>query len=328
MTCFRPDGHLTDAALTALVRGDCLEELDRLELAEHLAYCDQCLQRYTELLSEGPMLTPARSCRESLRRRIRQRAVQLGVSRYATAAAAVTLALTLLCMALDCVPPNLVGAFLLLMVLGEGLNKLGNTIPVVRTYLGGSVFCIFGGALLACSGWLPQSSAALMHSFVNDQGFLIFYISALICGSLFSIDRDLLLKGAVRLVPVGLLAIFSGVMVCGLMGAAGGTGFWDNILYIAVPMTSGGMTAGTVPLSHTFAEVLGVDAGDVLTRMAPATVLGNCLAIIFAGLLNDLGHRRPQLTGNGQLVNDGQPPRGADHGHPAESSSLPFCKQK
>ena len=83
MTCFRPDGHLTDAALTALVRGDCLEELDRLELAEHLAYCDQCLQRYTELLSEGPMLTPARSCRESLRRRIRQRA-------------AVTLALTLL----------------------------------------------------------------------------------------------------------------------------------------------------------------------------------------------------------------------------------------
>ena len=86
MTCFRPDGHLTDAALTALVRGDCLEELDRLELAEHLAYCDQCLQRYAELLSEGPMLTPARSCRESLRRRIRQRAVQLGVSRYATAA--------------------------------------------------------------------------------------------------------------------------------------------------------------------------------------------------------------------------------------------------
>ena len=232
------------------------------------------------------------------------------------------LALTLLCMALDCVPPNLVGAFLLLMVLGEGLNKLGNTIPVVRTYLGGSVFCIFGGALLACSGWLPQSSAALMHSFVNDQGFLIFYISALICGSLFSIDRDLLLKGAVRLVPVGLLAISSGVMVCGLMGAAGGTGFWDNILYIAVPMTSGGMTAGTVPLSHTFAEVLGVDAGDVLTRMAPATVLGNCLAIIFAGLLNDLGHRRPQLTGNGQLVNDGQPPRGADHGQPTLSSMM------
>ena len=51
------------------------------------------------------------------------------------------LTLTLLCMVLDCVPPNLVGAFLLLMVLGEGLSKLGNTIPVVKTYLGGSVVC-------------------------------------------------------------------------------------------------------------------------------------------------------------------------------------------
>ena len=227
------------------------------------------------------------------------------------------LVLTLLCVALDCVPPNLVGAFLLLMVLGEGLNKLGNTIPVAKTYLGGSVFCIFGGALLACSGWLPRSAAELMNSFVNEQGFLIFYISALICGSLFSIDRDLLLKGAVRLVPVGLLAIFSGILVCGVMGLAGGDGFVDSILYIAVPMT-----AGTVPLSQTFSQVLGVDAGEVLTRMAPATVLGNCLAIIFAGLLNDLGRRRPQLTGNGQLVNDGRPPRKADHGQPTLSSMM------
>ena len=72
MTCFRPDGHLTDEALAALIRGDALAELDRLEIAEHLAYCDPCLQRYTELLAEAPLLTPARSCRESLRRRIRQ----------------------------------------------------------------------------------------------------------------------------------------------------------------------------------------------------------------------------------------------------------------
>ena len=96
MTCFRPDGHLTDEALAALVRGDPLPELERLELAEHLAYCDQCLQRYTELLAEAPLLTPARSCQESLRRRIWRRAVQLGVNRYATAAAAVVLALTVL----------------------------------------------------------------------------------------------------------------------------------------------------------------------------------------------------------------------------------------
>ncbi|MBQ4334219.1 MAG: 2-hydroxycarboxylate transporter family protein, partial [Myxococcaceae bacterium] len=37
--------------------------------------------------------------------------------------------------------------------------------------------------------------------------------------------------------------------VCGLLGVVFGIGFWDNILYILVAMTSGGMTAGTVPLS-------------------------------------------------------------------------------
>ena len=93
---FRPDGHLTDEALAALVRSEPLDELVRLELAEHLAYCDDCLQRYTDLLAEDALLSPARSCRESLWVRLRMRTLRLVTSRYATAAAAVALALTVL----------------------------------------------------------------------------------------------------------------------------------------------------------------------------------------------------------------------------------------
>ena len=219
----------------------------------------------------------------------------------------VLLIITLVAAFLGALPQNILGAMLLLMVLGEGLNKIGNTLPVVRTYLGGSVVCIFGGAILAYLNLIPAEPMALMDKFVNEQGFLIFYISALITGSLFGIDRDLLLKGSVRLLPVGILAVVCGAVVCGILGVLGGQGFWQNILYIAAPMTSGGMTAGTVPLSNVFGEVLGLNAGDVLTRMAPATVLGNCFAVIFAGLLNNLGERCPRLTGHGQLVNDGKP---------------------
>lgn len=111
MNLFRHDGHLTDAALAALVQGEPLEELERLEISEHLAYCDQCLQRYTELLSEDILLTPPQSCRESLLARIRRRAIRLITSRYATAAAAVVLALTLLWGGMDSsgtpAPPSL-----------------------------------------------------------------------------------------------------------------------------------------------------------------------------------------------------------------------------
>lgn len=37
------------------------------------------------------------------------------------------------CMYIGCVPNGIVGGFLLLMVIGEGLNTLGKTLPVVKT---------------------------------------------------------------------------------------------------------------------------------------------------------------------------------------------------
>lgn len=94
---FREDGHLTGEALTALARNeDRFDELERLEIAEHLAFCDDCLQRYAMALEDGALLVPQRSCQKTLWARIRSRAVRLAVSRYATAVAAVTLALTVL----------------------------------------------------------------------------------------------------------------------------------------------------------------------------------------------------------------------------------------
>ena len=92
---FDQDGHLTGRAFDDLLHGE-PDELARLEIAEHLAFCDACLQRYTELLAESPLLTPVSSCRQSLWQRLRARAARLLVSRYATAAAAVALALTVL----------------------------------------------------------------------------------------------------------------------------------------------------------------------------------------------------------------------------------------
>lgn len=97
MTAFREDGHLSDGALAALARNeDIFEELERLEIAEHLAFCDYCLERYTLALEDGALLIPEHSCQKTLWPRIRSRAIRLVTSRYATAAAAVTLALTVL----------------------------------------------------------------------------------------------------------------------------------------------------------------------------------------------------------------------------------------
>ena len=48
MELFREDGCLSDEGLHALTAGQ-LDELGRLEAAEHLAYCDKCTDRYTAL---------------------------------------------------------------------------------------------------------------------------------------------------------------------------------------------------------------------------------------------------------------------------------------
>ena len=223
------------------------------------------------------------------------------------------LALVVVCMYMDCLPAGLVGGMIALMVLGEGLNFLGNHTPVVKTYLGGSVICILGAAVIQALGLIPEQTHEILDNFVNKEGFLVFYISALITGSLFNIDRGLLIRATVKLLPTAVISLAVGVILSGLLGMLMGDGFLEGILYIGIPMTSGGMTAGAVPRSAMYSSVLGTDAGQILTRIAPATVLGNCVAIIFGGLANNIGERKPSLTGNGCLVNDGhevkkQPP--------------------
>lgn len=218
----------------------------------------------------------------------------------------VSLSLAGACLLTDSIPANMVGAFFLLTLLGEGLSTLGGAIPVVRTYLGGSVVCTLGGAFLTYWGVIPPPVVSSLSEFI-DSGFLTLYICGLITGSLFNIDRKLLLRASLKLLPVAVVSIFAGVFTCGILGILIGDGFWDSILYIAVAMTSGGMTAGAVPLSTIYSAQLGIPAADVLNRMAPATVLGNCIALIFAGLLKDSGKKHPTWTGNGHLVNDGKP---------------------
>ena len=223
------------------------------------------------------------------------------------------LALVVVCMYMDCLPAGLVGGMIALMVLGEGLNFLGNHTPVVKTYLGGSVICILGAAVIQALGLIPEQTHEILDNFVNKEGFLVFYISALITGSLFNIDRGLLIRATVKLLPTAVISLAVGVILSGLFGMVMGDSFLEGILYIGIPMTSGGMTAGAVPLSAMYSSVLGTDAGEILTRIAPATVLGNCVAIIFGGLANNIGERKPSLTRNGCLVNDGhevkkQPP--------------------
>lgn len=94
MELFREDGCLTDAGLCALRDGQ-LDELGRLEAAEHLSYCDACMDRYTALLTADVLETPPRSVRSTVMTTIWVRLMQNTYGRIAVAGVAALLALGL-----------------------------------------------------------------------------------------------------------------------------------------------------------------------------------------------------------------------------------------
>lgn len=87
MELFHENGHLTSEGLKALTEGR-LDELARLEAAEHLSFCDECLVRYTALLEDAPLAAPKAPLAPGVWQRIRRRTWRIVTSRYATAAAA------------------------------------------------------------------------------------------------------------------------------------------------------------------------------------------------------------------------------------------------
>ena len=204
---------------------------------------------------------------------------------------------------LEVLPKGIVGALAIMMVFGVVFNEIGNRTPIVKTYLGGgAIVAIFASAALVTFNLIPQSVVENVGFFMNDVGFLNFYIAALITGSILGMNRDLLMKASVRFLPVAICAITFALLLVGSVGALVGYGFKQSIMFIAVPMMGGGMGAGVIPLSNMYAQALSTDASELLSIMIPASTLGNVMAIIGAGILAQIANIKPEWSGNGKLM--------------------------
>ena len=91
MELFDAKGCLSEEGLQALVGGQ-LDETQRLEAAEHLAYCDRCMDRYTALLTDDVLEQPPRSARGAVMGTIWIRLMQNTWGRAAVATVAAVLA--------------------------------------------------------------------------------------------------------------------------------------------------------------------------------------------------------------------------------------------
>ncbi len=90
---FYDNGHLSDEAFKLLISGESLTELERLEISEHLAFCDTCIAKYADSLDENVLLAPVESVSSSVIKRIKERTRRIFANKYATVVAAACFAI-------------------------------------------------------------------------------------------------------------------------------------------------------------------------------------------------------------------------------------------
>jgi len=216
---------------------------------------------------------------------------------------AIILAIVVLGMIFNANAPGFLGGFTICSVFGLLLCKIGDNTPIIKSFLGGGGFvAIFGAAVIAYLNIFPESVSESLTSFVKDMDYIGWVVAALICGSILTMDRKLLIKAGVRyFVPIiaGIICAFA---LAGLIGGLLGYGWRQSILFVALPIMGGGTSAGAVPTSQTYGALLSNNADYYLSLMMPAVVIGNALSVIAAGVLNSVGKKFPSTTGNGVLM--------------------------
>jgi Na+/citrate or Na+/malate symporter len=200
-----------------------------------------------------------------------------------------------------------------LVVGGFTCAEIGRRIPWLRAVGGSSLVTIFLPSFLVAHQLLPAPLVQSVTTFTKSTNFIYLFITAVVVGSILSMDRRVLIQGFAKIFVPLALGSLAGLLVGGSVGWLVGIGFWRSILYVVVPVMAGGVGEGAIPLSVGYAEALGIDHGGMLGQILPLVFFGNLVAIICCGALNTLGKRRPDLTGNGRLqpTADGE----ADPGH-------------
>jgi len=188
-----------------------------------------------------------------------------------------------------------------LVVGGFSCAELGKRLPLFRHIGAAAIFATFIPSALAFHHVLPQNVIDVTTSFTKSTDFLYLFISAIIVGSIFSMDREVLVRGFLKIfVPLALGSI-AAIVIGTATGTLLGLGFQHTLFFIVLPIMAGGVGEGAIPLSVGYAQVLHLDQGELFAQILPPVMLGSLTAILLAGSLNFLGKRRPHWTGDGRL---------------------------
>ena len=202
-------------------------------------------------------------------------------------------------------PADMVGGIAIMMVMGILLGDIGLKVPILKDIGGPAILSIFIPSVMVYYGLLNSDAVKAITAFTKGANFLYFYISCLVVGSILGMVRTVLVQGFLRMfVPLVVGTVVASILGC-IAGMLCGEDLYHTFFFIVIPILSGGVGEGILPLAAAYSEILNQSADQFLVHFVPAAMLGNLFAIMSAGYLKKMGERFPKLSGNGTLVKSG-----------------------
>ncbi len=197
------------------------------------------------------------------------------------------------------VPSDILTNMAVLAVGGFACAEVGKRLPLVRHLGAAAIFATFVPSYLAYAHLIPAPVVDSVVTFTRSSNFLYLFIASIIVGSILGMDRHVLIAGFLKIfVPLAVGSVVAAA-VGTLVGTLLGLGTAHTFFFIVVPIMAGGVGEGAIPLSVGYGSILGQHG--LLAQVLPPVMLGSLFAIILSGLLNFVGKRHPQLTGEGRL---------------------------
>ena len=179
--------------------------------------------------------------------------------------------------------------------------EIGKRLPVLRSIGAGAIFATFIPSALTYYHLIPQQVEKSIIDFTKSTNFLYLFIASIIVGSIFAMDRDVLIRGFLKIFAPLAIGSVAAAAVGTAVGTALGLGTSHTFFYVVVPIMAGGVGEGAIPLSIGYAALSGVPQGEVFAQVLPPVMLGSLTAILLSGTLNFVGKEYPNLTGEGRL---------------------------
>lgn len=219
----------------------------------------------------------------------------------------------------DKVPTDISVSIAILAIGGYSCAELGKRLPFFRNIGAAAIFATFIPSFLAFQHLVPDLVLKNVTEFTKSSNFLYLFIASIIVGSIFSMDRTVLIKGFLKIFVPLAAGTVAAAIVGTLVGTLLGLGAFHTFFYLVVPIMAGGVGEGAIPLSIGYAAIQHVPQGDVFAQVLPPVMLGSLTAILLSGLLNAYGKKNPHLTGEGRLQpgehDDMEPSKEALPGH-------------